>query len=193
MGIDLTTLAQVKQVAGITSTDDDAAIGEMISAASALIASKLLSDYSGDPVTERISGGTSCLILSQNAAAITSVSVDGGALVAADYEIDAQAPRCLYRMSGVATSTWSAGVRNVLVVYTPPGDGNITGVPEDLRLAVAMVVAFVVKQTGLESGGARLGLGSQANSDTGQADYFAKAIADLPYVREVLTQHKRLF
>jgi hypothetical protein len=181
---DLCTLEAVKGYAGVRSSGDDAAIANVIAAVSALIAGHIGHDYEGDTITAETHRPpfSGAVVLRKPAASVSAVRVRGTALAGSTYRL--RDDRLLDRLQSSEPIAWSSGQR-IEVDYVTASD-----VPADLALAAAEISAFVWKQTGEDTGGARLGLSAQANADTGSADYFAQAIKQLPVARMALRNHR---
>ncbi len=181
---DLTTTAAVKAYAGISGSGDDTAIDGIVSAVSELIGNAIGNNYPGGSVTDELhfAPASGAIVLRYPAASLTSVAVSGTALAAGDYELVDS--RLIFRLANGARTDWTQGAR-ITATYT-----RESTVPTDLELAAREACAFVVKQTGLDSGGSRLGLGAQSNADTGTADYFTQALATLPVLRMTLARYK---
>ena len=182
---DLTTIEAVKGYAGIKGSADDAALLTVISGVSALIAEQIGHDYEGDTVTAEIhlAPFSGRIVLEKPAAVIDSVRVSGTTLAASGYRL--KGTRLLERLSEGIHAAWSTGVKIEIDYET------VSKTPADLAHCASEVAAFIWKQTGEATGGSRLGLSAQANADTGSADYFAQAIAQLPVARMALRNHRR--
>lgn len=178
---DLTDLAKVKAHASVTGSGSDSAIEAVIDGVSAYLHAQVGHDYEGEPVTEKLSGGGRAIVLGKPVDSITSVTEGSSALAASAYD---RSGRVLYRLSNGEVTTWERGTRNLTVVYTPSSI-----VPDDLAEAALLLSSFVWKQSAGEGGGGRLGLGGQANPDTGSAEYFAQAVRSLPFVAEVIRRY----
>lgn len=183
---DLTTTAAVKAWAGITGSGDDSAIDGIVTACSALLHGIVGHDYESTGVTaEHHSGAASgAIVLKKPAASITEVREGTVTLDSDAYELESE--RLLWRKANGYAADWAVGRRNIEVDYTPTST-----VPADLELCAREVCAWIVKQSGLDSGASRLGLSAQANADTGTADYFAQALRQLPMSNATLRRYKR--
>lgn len=185
---DLTTTAAVKAYAGVTGADDDAAIGVVVSAVSALIHEMIGHDYEAGPVTGEVHSApvSGAIVLEKPAASITTVVESSTTLASTGYELEGE--RLLWRKASAGTVDWTSGIRNVVITYA-----TVSTVPDDLELAAREVGAFMIKQSNIGSaGGARLGLSAQANVDTGSADYFVQALRKLPFTSLTLKRYQRL-
>jgi hypothetical protein len=135
----LTTLARVKDELSIAGTAEDARITTLIGEASDLITAYCNRDTFGAEAlrqTERLSNCRDCIILARDLSpAIISVTVDGTAQDAADYELDGA---LLYRLSDDCRIAWRPG--KVVIEYTA-GFTLLGGLPQAIeRAAVDMVV-----------------------------------------------------
>jgi len=181
---DLTTVAAVKSYAGVTGSGDDSQIAGIVSAVSALIAGQVGHDYEGDAVTaeSHTAPFSGSIILRKPAASITAVRVSGSTIAAAGYRL--KDGRLLERLSSGLPTVWAESSVIEIDYLT------LSAVPFDLELAAREIGAFVLKQSSLPGGGSRLGLSAQANGDTGSADYFVQALAQLPVSRMALRNHR---
>lgn len=183
---DLTTTGAVKAYAGVKGSGDDQEIQGLVGAISSYLHGRVGHDYEGTAIVaeHHSSPASGALVLEKPAAAIDAVRVGTGTIAASGYELQGQ--RLVYRLSSGETIDWTAGVRNIEVDYTPT-----TEVPEDLELAARELAAFMLKQSALEGGASRFGLSAQASGDTGSADYFVQALAQLPFAAAVLRRYSR--
>lgn len=183
---DLTTRADVKAYAGVTSGSDDGPIGALVSAVSVLLHGMVGHDYEGEAIVgEHHSGPVSgALVLDKPALSIEEVREGSTTLAAGAYELSRQ--RLLYRISSGASVAWESGVRNIEIDYTTTHE-----VPADLEFAAREIAAFMVKQAGWGTGASRMGLSAQANADSGNADYFTQAIRNLPMAKATLARYAR--
>jgi hypothetical protein len=139
---DLTTLETVKAELGITGEEHDAFLSRKIAEVSEGMAS-----YRGYPFgrqtyrqTFRLDRCADVLILSRRwgGIAIGSITADGTALEAGQYELD-DGPGLLYRLDSDCRTVWRA--RKVVVEYQA-GFVLLTTLPRDLEQAcIGMVVA----------------------------------------------------
>ena len=184
--MDLTTRADVKLYAGVTSGSDDGPISALISAVSVLLHGMVGHDYEGEAITgEHHSGPMSgALVLDKPAQSIEEVREGSDTLATGAYELSRE--RLVHRLSSGATVSWASGVRNLEVDYT-----TIDRVPADLEFAAREICAFMVKQSGWRVGSSRMGLSAQANADSGNADYFTQAIRKLPMAKATLARYAR--
>lgn len=182
---DFTTSALVKEYAGITSGADDASIASIIGAVSAMLSTLVGHDFDGAVITGELHSWppSSALVLRKPAASIEAVREAGTTLAPTDYQLVDE--RILYRLAGGVSAEWLLGRRNIAIDYTTTGE-----VPSDLELASTEVCAFMVKQSALGVGSARLGLSGQANGDTGSAEYFAQTVRQLPFATMVLSKYQ---
>lgn len=138
---DLTTIAKVKTELGITGTAEDARLTALVVEASAVIAAWCGRTGFGRETlrqTERLTGACEAIRLDRDLApAVTSVTVDGEALLAAEYELDGS---LLYRLSDTYRIAWVYGV---VVVDYQAGWTLPSGAPADIdRAAQDMVVGL---------------------------------------------------
>lgn len=136
---DLTTLAAVKTALGITTGDDDSRISTWITQASKRIATYCNRVFVVETVSEafRLDWSLDKLILGRApVTAITSVTEDGEAVVAADYELDA-GPGFLMRLDEDKSTVWPAG--KITVVYS----AGFATIPADLAGACIELVSLM--------------------------------------------------
>lgn len=184
---DLTTVAAVKAYAGIAGSEDDGPIGTIVAGVSTLLHGLVGHDYEGEVITgeNHTAPFSGAIVLRKPAQAIDEIRERKSTLAASAYELIDE--RLVWRLNLGDTVGWTNdGARSIEVDYTTTDQ-----VPKDLELAAREVAAFMVKQSGLSAGGSRMGLSAQSNADAGTADYFAQALAQLPFVQLVLRRFKR--
>jgi hypothetical protein len=181
---DLTTVAAVKAFAGVTSSSDDAAIGGIVGAVSTILHGIVGHTYDATPIAGELHEvpPTAFVILDRPIATVTTVR-EGGQVLASTGWRRIAGSRLVERLAGSVGTPWTA---EISVDYTPAST-----VPADLELAAREAAAWVLKESGLSTGGSRLGLNAQANSDSGNADYFVKRIEELPVVRSIIRRYGR--
>lgn len=136
---DLTTLAAVKIALGITTGDDDARISTWITQASKRIETYCNRVFVVETVSEafRLDRSLDKLVLGRSpVVAITSVTEDGEAVLAADYELDA-GPGFLMRLDDDEPTTWPAV--KITVVYS----AGFATIPADLAGACIAMVSLM--------------------------------------------------
>lgn len=178
---DLTNTAAVKAYAGVQSSGDDSAIGGIVSAVSALFHAWIGHDFDGTPIVGEAHEppASGVILLRKPAASISAVREGGATLSGSAYRFTST--RMLARLAAGRPSPWLDAVQ---VDYTP-----ISTVPKDLEIAAREACAWIVKQSSLSTGGARLGLSAQSNADTGNADYLIQRIDRLPLTRAVIARY----
>lgn len=141
---DLTTLATAKAEMGITGTAQDANIARWIRQASDAIAAHCDRVFGEETVSEsfRLMTCFDVLALARRPVSdIDSVTVDGTALDADEYEVDATAG-LLYRLNGDdERMAWSAG--KVVVVYTA-GYALLDSLPHGIERACLLLLRSYV-------------------------------------------------
>lgn len=183
---DFTTTAAVKAFAGVQGSGDDAAIGGLVTAVSAVLAELVGHDYSAAAIVGEIirQPPTPFAITARPISSVSAVREAGVLLAASGYRAVA-GTRILERRGSAAYAVNWGG--EVSVDYTPTST-----VPADLELAAREATAWVIKESGLVAGASRLGLTAQANPDSGNADYYVRKVQDLPIVRAVLATRRRM-
>lgn len=133
----LTTLATVKEELSITGSDKDDLLNRWIREASAAIAGYCNRVFGAETVLEAFrSGYNGSLVLDRYPViSMTSIAVDDTALVAADYELDAQTG-VLYRLTSDARSTWSGAVE---IAYRG-GYELLDALPSEIEQACILLV-----------------------------------------------------
>jgi hypothetical protein len=143
---DLTTIAKVKAELGITGSGEDARLTQLVGEASALIAAYCgRSGFGRETLrqTERLAGYCEAIRLDRDLApAITSVTVDGDALLPAEYEIDGS---LLYRLSDTTRIAWTYGV---VVIDYAAGWSLPSGAPADIDRATQDMVVGLYRASG---------------------------------------------
>ena len=139
---DLTIAATAARELQLLRQEELDGLGELIGQASATCAG-----WCGRPEgfgratvrqTERITTPRNSIILDRDLApAITSITVDGVALAAADWELDGA---LLYRLSGDARIRWERGV--VVVTYAA-GFALLADLPPEIERACLLVLAAI--------------------------------------------------
>lgn len=147
--LSLLTIAELRAAAGVTDGSQDAELTVLGLRVSASIARQcnVLEDGVNPPTLLRetcteIFRWTGCgpLRLSRRpVTSVTSVTVDGSLIDAADYEISGGSN--LYRLSGDELSEWASG--KITVVY----DAGYDPAPDDLKLAASKLVTSVNSET----------------------------------------------
>ena len=133
---DLTTLAAVKTALGITTGDDDTRISTWITQASKRIETYCNRVFPVEAVSEvfRLDRGLDKLVLGRApVTAITTVTEDGEAVVAADYELDA-GPGFLMRLDDDEPTDWPAV--KITIVYS----AGFATIPADIAWACTELV-----------------------------------------------------
>lgn len=145
----LTVLDRVKTELGITGTDQDTRLADYISEASDMIAAYCNRDGFGAEElrqTERLSRARECIILARDlAVTITTVTVDGVALAAEDYELDGS---LLYRIRHDLRSCWDPG--KVVIEYQA-GYSLLGGLPHAIERAALDLVVGLYRGTGRDA------------------------------------------
>ena len=176
---DLTTLANVKAWMGITSTDHDAVLTRLISAASNYIQSWLNRDLFAADCTERFDGtGTAMLVLpNYPVQSVTSVKVNGVVVPAGTDSSDGY----FYNTDGIKLRGYrfERGVSNVLVSYR----GGFESIPAELEQATIELVSLRHKERE-RIGIVSKGLAGETITYT-QRDFTAS-------IKTVLSQFKRV-
>lgn len=162
---DLTTVARVKTELSISGSAQDTQLETLIGEASALLAAYCNRDGFGVETvqqTERVTCPRGCIILARDLVpAITSVTVDGETLDAADYELDGS---LLYRLSDDNRIAWCAG--KVVITYTA-GFNLTTAAPVALARAALDLVVGMYRGTGRDAS-----VRSEQVEGVGQTAYF---------------------
>lgn len=133
---DLTTLAAVKTALGITTGEDDSRLSTWITQASKRIETYCNRVFPVETISEvfRLENSFDKLILGRcPVTAITSVTEDGEAVLAADYEIDA-GPGFLIRLDDDEPTTWPAA--KITVAYS----AGFATIPADIAWACTELV-----------------------------------------------------
>lgn len=146
--LSLLNTAELRAAVGITDSSQDAALAIMGRRVSTAIARQcnIVDDGSNPPTllretcTEifRWNGWCGPLPLSRRSVSITSVTIDGDAVDAADYEA---VGRNLYALTSDERTDWTAG--KITVVYVA---GFVTA-PDDLKLAASKLVTATNSET----------------------------------------------
>lgn len=149
----LITLAQYKELEGITSPQHDARTEVIITSVSQLIRT-----YCGNSITEHYTGndkvetlsvtyGTNLLQLTESPVNSittvqerTDVSSAYTTLTANDWVLDADTDS-IYRVSGTGYTNWEQGINAVKITYS----AGYASTPADLLLAVADAVTYYLK------------------------------------------------
>ena len=140
----LTVLATVKAELGITGSADDAYLEAMICQASQMLATfcgRRTFGLERVRQTERLNTSPEVIILDRDLnVGLVSVTEDGEALTAADYELDGS---LLYRLDGAERVRWTAGT--VVQITYDTGWQLLTdeagvGLPHDLERACLEVI-----------------------------------------------------
>jgi hypothetical protein len=146
---DLTDLARVKTELGITTTAEDAKLAILISEASDLITAYCNRDTLRRETlrqTERISSPRECIILDRDlAVSITSVTVNGDALTASDYELDGS---LLYRLDDDTRVEWTD--EKAVIVYAA-GFNALSDVPDAISRAAVDIVVNLYRSAGRDT------------------------------------------
>ena len=150
----LTTAASLRAELGVSdSTLPDARAGNLIARASKAAESYCGRVFARETLSQvfRWSAAWSCRPYEQRkmlalarypVSSISSVTEDGTALTAADYEADAETGR-LYRLSSDARVAWCAQKTTVVYVagYVLPGDSGTRTLPEGIEAAAIKLAA----------------------------------------------------
>lgn len=181
---DLTTVAAVKSFAGVTTSGDDSAIAGIVAAVSSILHGIVGHTFDATVVTGEIheKPPTAFVILDKPVASVTTVR-EGGQVLASTGWRRITGSRLVERLVSGRSTPW---LDEISVDYTPTSI-----VPADLELAAREASAWVLKESALPTGGSRLGLNAQANSDSGNADYFVQRIEALPIVRSIIRRYGR--
>lgn len=170
MATDLVTLAEYKAYAGITSTNQDAAIKILIPKVSALAKSvcrRTFNDYVSDAKTEVFKGGRFLLLGEYPVLSISSVeySADYGKTYSTlteftDWVLDAE--------EGVITPVNANEFAHITNGYKVTYTAGYETLPEDLKIAVMDLVTYYLKND--------MAVKSQrdAGSNTVQIEYITK-------------------
>jgi len=132
----IVSLAAVRAHLGITSTVTDERLREHLLLASEMCESYTRRTYRQTTVTELHDGGTDTILLRRSPVqSVTSVTVSGGLVAAADWTADLTG--CLIRRNTSSGSAyWVGGNQNVSVVYV----AGATSVPWKVRQACLELV-----------------------------------------------------
>lgn len=144
---DLTTAATVEAYLGMTADEGGTRLDTIVSAVSEAMQrwmgrTIVAAAYTGE---KHDGDGEHDYILPIHAPvnSITSISLDGTALTASDYELESGVGRwpVIYYTPGGATtpSAWPAGRRNIVLAY----NGGFSTVPKDLEQAAIEQAAYV--------------------------------------------------
>lgn len=182
---DLTTIALVKAMLGITGATEDTILARLVSAASSRIeraAGRTLTQatYTAEAID---SIGDFAVKLSQYPiVSITSVAELGTTLTASDYTTDDGAG-LLWRMSGSSPIPWAVGRRAIAVTYV----AGYANVPKDVEDAATQQAAYEWRKS--KAGGDRLGVTGQILGP-GSSNYTVGEWA--PGVDAVVASYRRL-
>jgi hypothetical protein len=140
---DMTTLDNVKQYIGVSSTDDDALLSRLITAVSEGFESCLNRVISSAQYTELRDGNGKQAMMFANmpATAVSSVKVNGVSIPAAP-DITSYGYRFDESLLTLNGATFEKGRRNIEIAYTA---GYVT-TPKDLEQACIEVVALRYKE-----------------------------------------------
>ena len=183
MGLNLTTKADYKAYAGISSTNQDILIDILIPRVSDFIKNyckRTFVDYWNIPKTELFDGGFDRFILAETPIVnISSVSysIDFGQTYTAltnytDYVVDG------YNIRSTRTSGFPYVLRGYKVVYT----GGYEDVPNDLELAVLDLVTYYLRNDSAIHSAKNIG------SNTVQIEYITSSSLPI-HIRRILDQH----
>jgi len=152
-GLDLISLASYKTLAGISSSNDDDKLEELIDSVSQLVKTycgNSFLDYYSNNKTEYITKNfdthivelTECPVVAiVSVKERTSPTSDYVTLTEnSDYVLDTTTD-CLYRVAGSAYKGWDTGPNSVEVVYK----AGYESLPQDLRLAVVDLITYYHK------------------------------------------------
>lgn len=181
---DLVSLARVKTELSISGTGEDAKLEDLITEASGLIAGYCNRDGFGAEdllQTERLTSPRECIILARDLApAIDTVTVDGTALGADEFELDGS---LLYRLSSDARTCWSSG--KVVIAYSAGWTLPDAAPPALSRAALDLVV-------GMHRGAGRdAAIRSEQVEGVGQTAYFDWRGTSLPLSADRVTALER--
>lgn len=178
----LTTLARVKDELSISGTAEDLRLATLIGEASDLITAYCNRDTFGAETlrqTERLSTCRECLILERDLSpAITSVTVDNTALLAADYERDGA---LLYRLRDDRRVAWQPG--KVVILYTA-GYTLLGGLPYAIERAAVDLIVLMYRGAGRDTA-----VRQEMVEGVGTTSYFDQRVgADLPLSADRMAQ-----
>jgi hypothetical protein len=182
----LTTLDRVKAELSIVGTAEDARLTTLVGEASDLITAFCNRDTFGAETlrqTERLSTCRDCIILDRDLApAITGVTVDGAALLAAEYELDGA---LLYRLSDDCRIAWRPG--KVVVNYTA-GFTLLGSLPQAIERAAVDLVVLMYRSAGRDTA-----VRQEMVEGVGSTSYFDQRAGsgDLPLSADRLAQLHR--
>ncbi len=136
---DLTTLANVKAYLSppLTTTNDDALLSRLVTAASGFIQSWLNRTIASATYAETRNGmgGATLFLRNRPVTSVASVTIDGVAVAATDYRFDAGAIYLLHR-------SFAKGAQNVTVQYT----AGYAATPPEIEQACIALVALRYKE-----------------------------------------------
>ena len=135
---DLTTLANVKSWLGVSSTDDDAQLTRLITAASDFVANYCSRTFASTVMSDRKyhGNGNSTLVLRNwPIISIQSLAIDGVTVDPANYSF-------YDRMICLSQGVFNRGLANVSVSYT----AGYTTIPLGLEQAVIELIAFKYRE-----------------------------------------------
>ena len=160
----LTTLSRVKDYLGSSGSADDTILTQLIGSVSLRMQTAMRRKIVAETVaSEKCSapGGALELLLRKYPVSASgfSVSVDGTALAAEDYDVELDSGIVFYTPGGGTPSPWPRGKRHIEVGY----EAGFGTVPEDIQNAATVQVVWELKRTGVRDG--RLGERSQLVGD----------------------------
>lgn len=162
----LTSLDNVKEFLGLSTTTDDPLLTNLIAACLAKFEAHCRRRLVAATVTGEIHDGspqrTTVFLREYPAASVTAVSEDGGetTLSASDYQLIASTGELVRKASSYTRTAWRTGEGNILVSYT----GGHATTPADLVHAATMQVALDYRHT--KPGGNWLGQRQVQNPDS---------------------------
>lgn len=156
MATDLVTLAEVKSFIGISGSENDTLLAELIDYYTAVIETYTQRSWTKETQTEYIDGGNRDLIIGvRPITSITSITDtdNSEAVDSDDYDFDPEAGLVFLvdnaTTTGRAFIRWGSGRRRWKVIYL----GGIDGAGNDIKLAANKVIAgaFNRRDSGLKS------------------------------------------
>jgi hypothetical protein len=142
----LTVLETVKTELGITGSENDVKLSDLICTASDIITDYCKRQFAEETVSEvflpergwRTGECVDCLVLARNPVSdIISVTDNSSALVATDFDLDADTG-ILYRVAGGSHYVWNM-IGQIEVVYTG-GYALLDGLPRSIERAAVLLV-----------------------------------------------------
>lgn len=171
----LTSVDRVKTELSITGTAEDAKLLSLISEASGLVTAYCGRNTFGAQTvrqTERLSCSRDCIIMALDIDPdIDSVTVDGTALTAAEYELDGS---LLYRLDASDTRIcWDAGTK--VVIEYDAGWALLTTLPEAIERAAIDLVVGMYRGAGRDTA-----VRQEVVEGIGSTSYFGTTAGSIP-------------